>query len=390
MRVLLIAHACHSRTEGQQRAQRLGRYEDIDLRVIVPDRWSEYGTWRRIDVPENPTYAFQKEKVRWPRTPGPVQWHLHYYPQLADTLRSFRPDVIDLWEEAWQLVSVHTCWLRNRLLPSAKIVSESEANIARTHPFPFNKFRRYTLRNTDYAVSRQNEGVGVLRAHGYEGPVEVIGNAVDAEIFRPLDRAACKARLGLSGFVVGCVGRMVESKGLMEIIEAVASCPAEVNALFVGSGPFQAALEQRATALGIAERVRFLASRVMEELPEVLNALDVLLLVSRTTPTWKEQFGRVIIEAHACGVPVIGSTSGAIPEVVGEGGLVVPEQNPAALAVAIRELQADPARRAHLGRLGRAQVEAHFTWERVAERMRDIYLKLMPKRSAPARPIVAA
>jgi glycosyltransferase involved in cell wall biosynthesis len=360
---------------------------DIDLRVVVPDRWSEYGTWRHIDVPANPSYAFQKEKVRWPRTPGPVQWHLHYYPRLADTLRSFQPDIIDLWEEAWQLVSVHTCWLRNCILPGAKIVSESEANINRNHPFPFNKFREYTLRNTDYAVARQSEGVSVLRAKGYSGPVEVIGNAVDADIFRPLDRAACKRRLGLAGFVVGYVGRIVESKGLLEIIDALAASVAEVNALFVGVGPYQQELEKRAAALGLKDRVRFLQPRAMEALPEVMNALDVLLLVSRTTPTWKEQFGRVIIEAHACATPVIGSNSGAIPEVVGAGGVIVPERDSAALAAAIERLRGDPLLRTSMGKRGREQVELHYTWQRVAERMRDIYLKLVPARPEAARAV---
>ncbi len=68
-----------------------------------------------------------------------------------------------------------------------------------------------------------------------------------------------------------------------------------------------------------------------------MNAIDVFVLPSRTTPRWKEQFGRVIIEAQACGTPVIGSDSGAIPEVVGKGGWIVPERDPPGLANALRE-----------------------------------------------------
>lgn len=374
-KVLLIAHACQMSNEGQQRAQCLGRLPGMELRVVVPERWYEYGKWRTPQIPESPSYAFQVEHVRWPWA-GPAQWYLHHYPRIGKTLRSFKPDIIDIWEEPWGLVSAHVCWLRNRLLPSANILSETEANINRTHPFPFTNFRRYTMRNAQYAVARQTEGINVLRSKGYSGPVEVVGNAVDADIFRPMDREACKLALGLKGFVAGYVGRLIEEKGLMEIVEAAAACPQDVGFVFVGSGPFQPNLEKRVAELGLRERIRFLPPRPMRELPEVINALDVLLLVSRTTATWKEQFGRVIIEAHACGTPVIGSDSGAIPEVIGRGGVVVPEGNPPALGNEIKRLKDTPQLAAEMGRLGRQQVHEMYTWKRVAERMRDIYEKM--------------
>ena len=375
MKILLIAHACQVSNEGQQRAEQLGHLPDIDLRVVTPDRWYEYGAWRHPQIPVTPSYRMQVEKVRFPWS-GPAQWYFHHYPKLGDTLKTFRPDVIDLWEEAWGFVSAHACWMRNRLLPQAKIVSETEANIPRTHPFPFKQFRSYTLRNTDYAVAWQTEGINVLRAKGYAGPVEVIGNAVDAELFRPMDRAACKRALGVSGFVVGYVGRLIEAKGLLDIVEALPKVPAPVTLVFVGSGEFEAPLKKRVAELGLTEQVRFLAPRKMTELPEVMNALDVLMLVSRTTPTWKEQFGRVIIEAHACGVPVVGSDSGAISEIIDRGGLTVREGNSDDIAAALHQLKSNPALAQEMGRLGRRQVEALYTWRRVSERMRDIYLKV--------------
>jgi glycosyltransferase involved in cell wall biosynthesis len=382
MKVLLIAHACQMHTEGQQRAQRLGALHGVDLRVLVPDRWMEYGVWRQPQPPVDPSYEFQVGKVRWPWA-GPAQWYLHHYPELGKILRAFQPDIIDIWEEPWGLVSAQAVWLRNRLLPAAKVVVETEANINRHHPFPFTKLRRYVLRNADFAVTRQTEGIGVLRAHGYRGEARFVGNGVDAEVFRPLDRAVCKRALGLRGFVVGYVGRLIEAKGLMDAVEALKLCPPDVTLVFVGSGDFQTALELRAAELGLEGRTRFLPPRPMADLPEVMNAMDTLLLVSRTTRTWKEQFGRVIIEAHACGTPVIGSDSGSIPEIVGAGGLIVPEANPAGLAGAIRRLRDDPVLTMRLGSCGRAQVERRYTWQRLAEQMRDIYGHLMEPRRDP-------
>ena len=376
MKILLIAHACQMRAEGQQRAQCLGALPGVDLRVIVPERWMEYGTWRPPQPPLDPTYTFQVEKIRWPWT-GPSQWYFHHYPKLGKVLRSFQPDVIDIWEEPWGLVSSHAVWLRNRLLPTAKIVVETEANINRHHPFPFTSLRRYVLRHADFAVTRQTEGISVLRAHGYRGPARFVGNGVDAELFAPMDRTACKQALGVRDFTVGYVGRLIEAKGLMDAVEALAQCPSSVNLLFVGGGVFQPALKQRVAELGLVERVKFLPPRPMTELPAAMNAMDALLLVSRTTRTWKEQFGRVIIEAQACGTPVIGSDSGSIPEIVGEGGIIVPEGSSSALANAIRQLSDDPDLVARLGRRGREQVVAHYTWQRVAEQMRDIYAGLL-------------
>jgi len=376
MRVLLISHTCQSRREGQPKAAQLSRLPGVELRVLVPDRWREYGKWRAPQQPVEGDYEFEVGRARWPWS-GPAQWYLLWYPGLARTLREFKPDVIDLWEEPWSLVSAQTVWLCRRLLPQAKIIIETEQNIAKTLPPPFESFRSYTLRHADFVVGRSREAVENTRAKGYEKPAASVPNAVDADLFRPLDREACRRALGLSGFVVGYIGRLVEEKGLAEVVDALALCPPDVNLVFLGSGAHQAELERQVAEAGLAGRVRFLPARPLEELPQVMNALDTLVLPSRTTPRWKEQFGRVIIEAQACERPVVGSASGAIPEVIGGAGLVFPERDAKALADALLALRADPERAQEMGRIGRRQVEQHYTWARVAERMREIYSSVL-------------
>lgn len=376
MRVLLISHTCQSRREGQPKAAQLGRLPGVELRVLVPDRWREYGVWRGPEQPLEGGYEFQAGRVLWPWS-GPAQWYLLWYPDLARTLREFQPDIIDLWEEPWGLVSAHTAWLCRRLLPQAKIISETEQNVAKTLPPPFETFRSYTLRHADFVVGRSREAVENTRAKGYEGPAAAVPNAVDTELFRPLDRAECRRALGLSGFVAGYIGRIVEEKGLAEMVDALALCPPDVSLLFLGSGVYQPSLERQVAETGLGGRVRFLPPRAMEGLPQVMNALDALVLPSRTTPRWKEQFGRVIIEAQACETPVVGSDSGAIPEVIGEAGLVFPERDARALAAALVALRDDPRRAAEMGRIGRRRVEENYAWARVAERMREIYCDVL-------------
>lgn len=379
MRVLLISHTCQSRSEGQPRAVELAKFDDIELCLLVPQKFNHFGVWREAEAPikdeTTPEYSFLSRPVKWPWL-GPAQNYLHWYPGLGQILRDFQPDIIDVWEETWSLASAQACWLRNRILPKAKILAETEQNLNKRLPPPFGMLRSVVLKNADFCVGRSEEAVGVLRAQGYRGAAAAIPNAVNAELFRPLDRQKCREELGIDGFLAGYVGRLVEEKGVLDLVEALPLCDPQVKVCFAGNGPMRETLENRATQLGVRERVIFLPHRPLEELPSVMNALDVLVLPSRTTARWKEQFGRVLIEAHSCATPVIGSDSGAIPSVVGKGGIIIPEADVPALAGAMEALRTAPEKARQMGETGRTQVEAEYTWKRVAERYHEIYLNL--------------
>lgn len=383
MKVLLISHTCVSPIAGRPKAEWLAR-GGIDLRVLVPHRWRDYGRWQCTpEVNEDPRLdgrtgqaRYQVGKVRLPWA-GPAQWYLHWYPRLAALLQEFRPDVIDLWEEPWGLVSAHTCWLRNRLLPTAKIVVETEQNVEKKLPMPFENFRRYSLKNAAHAIGRNAESVEVLRRKGYAGPATVVPNGVDEELFRPMQPEEGVTKLGKPAFTAGYVGRLVPEKGLMDFLNALSLCPSEIEGVFVGEGPMHAQLEAKILDLSLESRVRILPPMGIRDLPRLINTLNVLVLPSRTTPRWKEQFGRVIIEAQACGVPVLGSDSGAIPAVVGKGGWIFPEGDVEKLAAFLQMLHQSPEVARERGRVGREQVLQSCTWRKIAEQMHRIYHSAM-------------
>jgi len=229
------------------------------------------------------------------------------------------------------------------------------------------------LRTVDYAIMSTQSAADVWRAKGYRGPVAVVPQfGVDPVIFAP--RAAPRDP---SRFTVGFVGRLREEEGGADLLHALAQLPHESWRLaIVGDGPERAALADLARQFGLAEYIGF-ETRRSTEMPAFYQSIDALAIPSLTRPNWKEQFGRVIIEAMACGVPVVGSSSGAIPDVIGDAGLVFPESDRDHLAQHLRRLLDDPALRRDLAERGRARVLARFTQQQVAEQTVAVYRALL-------------
>ena len=227
----------------------------------------------------------------------------------------------------------------------------------------------YVLQHSDYAIAGNAEAVRVLRAKKYRGAVSVIPQfGVDPDVFTP------RAETNASTFRIGGgVGRLVEEKGVDILLRAVAGLDGDWQVRLRGSGPAQAQLEALAHELGIATRVHFDAPRPSVEMPEYYAQLDLFVMPSRARPNWKEQFGRALVEAMACAVPVIGSECGEIPNVIGDAGLIFREEDTDALRAHIAALRDDPTRRAELGQRGRARVLARFTQARVAEETYQVY-----------------
>jgi glycosyltransferase involved in cell wall biosynthesis len=197
---------------------------------------------------------------------------------------------------------------------------------------------------------------------------------VDPDLFKPDDKTESSRERGLA---IGCVARLIEDKGIDVLLRAVADLPGVWRLYILGVGPLRQPLEALAHELGLADRVVFEKPISSTQMPAYLNGLDALVLPSRTRPHWKEQFGRVLVEAMACGVPVIGSTCGEIPNVIGDAGLVFPEENVAALRDALMRLQRDDALSRDLAARGRARVLAYYTQKQVAAATVQMYRQMM-------------
>ncbi len=180
--------------------------------------------------------------------------------------------------------------------------------------------------------------------------------------------------------MIGFLGRFVPEKGILELTSTLDRLTSPWRALLVGSGPLEP--ELRRWAARHEGRVAITTAVPHDEVPRWLNAMDMLAAPSKTTPQWREQFGRMLIEAFACGVPVVASDSGEIPHVVADAGLIVGESDDEGWRNAIGTLVADPARRRRLGSLGRERAVTVFDWSVVARAHLDFFDELLARPAA--------
>jgi len=365
LRVLMISKACLVGIY-QRKLEELARQPGVTLKVLVPPSWNDRGGTVALERVHVEGYELQVVPLALNGN-----YHLHFYPRMGQHFRAFRPDVVHIDEEPYNLAT----WQAMRLSASvgAKALFFTWQNLNRRYPPPFRWFEAYNFRHAACAIAGNQDASLVLRTKGFAKPVAVIPQfGVDTERFAPSGGRSAHAP-----FAIGFVGRVVPEKGVDLLLDAAAGLPGDWRLLYIGEGPARAPLESSARSAGLSSRVEFHSRVPSVDMPPWLHRMDVLVLPSLTRPNWKEQFGRVLIEAMACGVPVVGSDSGEIPHVIGDAGLVFPEGDVDALRAMLRGLMDDEAQRDRLAMLGRERVLAHFTHEQVAAATYRVYRDML-------------
>jgi len=221
--------------------------------------------------------------------------------------------------------------------------------------------------HVDAAVSCSRFNARTVAArYGFEPTV--VFNGIDTNLFRPTAPDPNIVRTDGTPLLLW-VGRLQPWKGVDIALRALQEIP-RAHLMIVGDGETRADLERLAQELGLAERVRFLGALPRERLPSIYAAADLLLATSFASET----FGIGLVEAQACGLPVVASRFGGFPEVIDEGrtGLLVPPRDPVALAAAVRSLLDDPARRHALAAAAPGWA-AQFSWSAVVDRIEAVY-----------------
>jgi glycosyltransferase involved in cell wall biosynthesis len=301
--------------------------------------------------------------------------HVFVYGWRLKSLLAEPWDLVHCWEEPYIAAGGQMAWWAPRRTP---LVFRSAQSLNKSYPPPFRWIEKYAMaRAAGWICSGQLVAANLRARPGYAGlPMAQIPLGTDTTEFRP-DPSRGKAIRESLGWdaggppVVGYLGRFVAEKGLTLLQRTLDEVRSPWRALFVGAGPLEASLRQWAGRHG--DRVRICNAVVHDQVPAYLNAMDIMCAPSQTTPGWKEQFGRMLVEAFASGVAVIGSDSGEIPYVVRDTGLVVPEKDEEGWCRAIAELVDDRAKRDEFSARGLARASDEFAWPIVARRYLDFF-----------------
>jgi glycosyltransferase involved in cell wall biosynthesis len=306
--------------------------------------------------------------------------HLRMYASKMRSLLQQPWDVVHGWEEPYVLASAQ---IAHRVQRGARFVPATFQNIRKRYPPPIDSLERHVMHRADAWIAFGQTVYDTLCDRpGYSGkPSRVLSPGVDTAAFRPDPVARAKTRKTFGWRsdepVVGFTGRFVEEKGVETVLHAFARSTQRWNALFVGGGALTPQIES--LRLRYPSRVRFARDVGHSDMPDFLRAMDVLCAPSRTTARWREQFGRMLIEAMACGVPVVASDSGEIPYVVQDAGIVIPETDLAQWTESLDRLIADSAMRAQLAARGLARVRSEFSWPVVARRHLDFFEEVLAR-----------
>jgi len=339
---------------------------DLDLTVVVPPFWrDERG---KTSLERVYTQGYRLEVVPMVFNGA---FHLHFYPGLRKVIAREKPDLVHIDEEPYNVATYHANVLGRHF--GAKTLWFSWQNLDRQYPPPFSWIERYNLRHVDHALVGSQTAAKVWRAKGYEGGLSVIPQfGVDPNEFCPPQDRPADAPVHIV-----YVGRLVSEKGCDVLLDALAHVAGSWRATLLGSGPLLNALRDQASSLGLNGQVTFSPWLPSTDMPQFYRTADILVLPSRPRPNWTEQFGRVLTEAMASEVAVVGSNAGEIPHVMGNAGTVFPEGDVVALADVLNRLVSVPSLHRDLGARGRARVLSHFTQQHVADATLAVYRKLV-------------
>src|SRR5437588_315997 len=321
MRVLMISKALVAGT-SQRKLEELAKCPGVELTLITPPYWqSDDGSKLVLER----LYTGGYQMIVTPmRLNG--NFHLHYYPLLGKIMGDVRPEVVHIDEEPYNFATFHAMRLANK--QKAKALFFTWQNLYRNYPPPFRYLELYNYRHAAAALAGNRDAAEVLKRKGYSGPISIIPQfGFDTDIYQRTQPR--QPRAPGDPFTLGFVGRLKDNKGLDLLVAALPELPHYCRVVFIGNGPM------------------------------------------------KEQFGRVLPEAMACETPVIGSSSGEIPHVIGDAGLVFQEGNVQELVACIRQLLDDPELYVQLAAKGRQRVLENYTQEQIARQTYKVYQQML-------------
>jgi len=297
--------------------------------------------------------------------------------RLAGLMRRFRPHVVHTW-----MFTSNAYGRTAAILAGAPIRVSTELSVDAWKWGPYPVVDRLLLRFTDAVIANAEavKNFYVNRERVPSSKITVIRNGIALDVFQPRPKREARGAFGIppDAQVIGGAGRLDPQKGFSFLVEAMPEIlRTQPRAMLViaGEGAERGALEGLASRLGVGERVRFIGRT--EDMAGFMSALDIFAL-----PSLWEGLPHVVMEAMACGCPVVAARVGGVSELIAEGvtGITVQPQCPKALAEGISRLLDDDHVRLGMGREARAVAQREFDFMKMVRQTEELYVSLIERR----------
>lgn len=356
----------------------LNKSEHIRVTVASPNYFA--GDLRKIHLEDEPMNS--DLRVVGLDCYGTSSVHLFFYHpgQLKQLIKHKKWDYGYSWEEPY-IVSgfqLGRAFAKNKI-PFSLFTNQ---NIIKKYPWPFSTLEKQTLAACDSLWGCGPQVINTFLHKGYQGDSQIVPYFVSTDRFKSFtvdEKKQSRFRFGLQDIkTIGFMGRLTEEKGCRLFLKSLESLPLSSpwQALILGDGPLKSEIQNWIHQKGLHDRV-FLKLMKHEEIPQILPVMDLMMCPSQTTSFWREQFGRMIIEAFACGVPVIASDSGEIPFVVGDAGVIVPEKSETLWQEALKDTLWDENRLQKMRAKGFERA-ATFSVQTIARQIEQILVARFP------------
>ncbi|NJL91622.1 MAG: glycosyltransferase family 4 protein [Coleofasciculaceae cyanobacterium SM2_1_6] len=387
MRILIVSHTYIVDINRDKLRALVQLQPDVEVTIVVPRYWYPGGVQKGLTISE-PLDEGRFRVIPITNFSYNNQGLLTFSWEIVPLLWQFRPQIIQVEQGAKSLAYAQLIMLSYLLGLRAKKLFFTWWNLPYTLKFPVSWIEKFNLSNSQGIIVGNQDGAEVIRQKQYRGKIKIMPQlGVDEKLFCRQPQPHLAASLGIKrhDFVVGFVGRFVEEKGLITLLQSLAQLQDFYwKLLLVGRGELQPLLLNIAAQWGIENRLVIVDSVPHTQVAKYINLMNVLVLPSQTnvefktlTATgWQEQFGHVLIEAMACKVPVIGSDCGEIPHVIGNAGLTFRQGDVQELRDRLLSLISQPLFAARLGHLGYDRAMAYYTNKALAQQMWDFYQEL--------------
>lgn len=387
LNLVIISHA-YVYTPYRVKIEALAKYQDLNITLITPEFGLEGGGQKVYTAP------YQGQSYKHIIMPGYFTGKLNFFifKNLKSTLQSLNPDIILLEEEYWTQIAAQVTHVTKKFLPQTKLVLLSQENIChiweKEGKSLYQKFRYQSFHLLEKFIIPKLDGLIFqfpevwqdfdkrilnLRFKGLKGTFPQLG--VDYDRFAnniessKLDEIRNNLHIKAEDFVYGYIGRLTLEKGIEDMIHAFTGWDQpNTKVLIIGNGSeeYTNNLNSLIDKLNLNHIISIHPAIAFDDIPAYFQVFNISILLSHTTPVWKEQFGRVLVESMAAGTPVIGSDSGAIPLVVEDTGYIVPEKDILSIREALNESYTNKEKYQKLAKLGQKRAAIKFSYTAIA------------------------